>query len=213
MVIFFLILSLLFNILAFLAIVILYLRQSRFIQAEKKQEKMIQEMEEVISAYMIEMKEENEKFINRLQEISLNKETAFINRTSEMPTPNISDLHSDGTSKERSIRIGKVAPFQAVKAYKKNMNNSDLSIEKSNSSPLTDGKQSGSQNASVDSENHFQDQNIKSEQKDDYLMSLLNEVFSLKKEGFSVEEIAKKLNKGKTEIELLLKFNHQNEQE
>lgn len=191
---------------------ILYLRQNRFVKLEKKQEKMIQEMEEVISVYMLEMKEENEKFITRLQEIGLNKETAFI-RTSEMPAPNISDLQSDATKKDRAIRIGKVAPFQAVKAYKKNMNNSELSLENSNSSPLTNDKQAGSQNPLDDTEYHFQDQNINFKQKDDYLKSLLNEVFYLQKQGFNVEEIAKKLNKGKTEIELMLKFNHQNDQE
>lgn len=212
MVTFFLILSLLLNIVAFLAIVILYLRQNRFIQAEKKQIKMIQEMEEVISAYLLEMKEENEKFIQRVQEIGLNKETA-LNRTIQTPTSNRSDLHSDETKKDRTIRIGKAAPFQAVKAYKKNMDNFDLSIEKSNSSPLTDGNQAVSQNASGDSEDQFLDENIKFEQKDDYLKSLLKEVFSLQKQGLSVEEIAKKLNKGKTEIELLLKFNNQNELE
>lgn len=51
------------------------------------------------------------------------------------------------------------------------------------------------------------------EQKDDDLKLLLNEVYLLQQQGFSVEDIAKKLNKGKTEIELLLKFHHQNEQE
>ncbi|AIE59678.1 hypothetical protein [Bacillus methanolicus] len=208
---FFIIISLLLNLLAFLAIILLYLRQNRLSQMEKKQEKMIQEMEEVLSSYMLEMKEENEIFMKRLKHLGLNKETV-LNTTSELSTTDISDDHSDSTKTERAIKIGKIAPFLAVKAYKKNVNNSKFPIEKSNSL-LSDDKQAGSENASAGSEDHFQAQNMEFEQKDDDLKLLLNEVYLLQQQGFSVEDIAKKLNKGKTEIELLLKFHHQNEQE
>ncbi|MGP4059854.1 DUF6115 domain-containing protein [Halobacillus sp. H74] len=39
-----------------------------------------------------------------------------------------------------------------------------------------------------------------------YQPSIHSQVFELKKEGYTIEEIAKQLNKGKTEVELLYKF-------
>jgi hypothetical protein len=63
MVTFLLFISFLLNIVALLAIVILYSRQNRFLNLEKEQKKMIKELEEVISTYLIEMKEENEEFM------------------------------------------------------------------------------------------------------------------------------------------------------
>lgn len=44
------------------------------------------------------------------------------------------------------------------------------------------------------------------ETKEDYGPSLLSQVLSLKEQGYSLEDIAKKVNKGKGEVELLIKF-------
>lgn len=208
MVIFFLILSLVFNILAFLAIIILYLRQNRIIQVEKKQEKIMREMEEVMSTFMLEMKEENEQFMNRLQKIGIHKDDEAMS-TADISSLNIPKHHTDAKQTERAFRIGKAAAFQAAKAYKNNVYKSQNPIEKGSSTPLMDGR------SEIEStkEDHFQDKNAEIAQKDDDAKSMLNEVLLLQKQGFSIEDIAKKLNKGKTEIELLLKFHHQNEQE
>ncbi|WLR52365.1 coupling factor for flagellin transcription and translation [Bacillus tianshenii] len=43
-----------------------------------------------------------------------------------------------------------------------------------------------------------------------YVQSLTSKAVQLEKQGHTVEEIAQKLNKGKTEIELLLKFRREN---
>lgn len=63
MVTFMLFISFVLNIVSLLAIVILYSRQNRFLNMEKEQKKIIMELEEVISTYLIEMKEDNEEFI------------------------------------------------------------------------------------------------------------------------------------------------------
>ncbi|MGR9050127.1 hypothetical protein ACQ4XT_15985 [Halobacillus faecis] len=43
-------------------------------------------------------------------------------------------------------------------------------------------------------------------EKESYQPSFYSQVFELKEKGYSIEEIAKKMDKGKTEIELLFKF-------
>ena len=53
----------LLNILTIFAVIVLFLRQNRFIQAEKDQKAMMAEMEELMSGYMMEMKEENEALL------------------------------------------------------------------------------------------------------------------------------------------------------
>ncbi|UXH45391.1 hypothetical protein N5C46_04815 [Rossellomorea vietnamensis] len=65
MVTFLLFISFLLNIVSLLSIVILYSRQNRFVNMEKEQKKIIVEMEDVISAYLIEMKEENDEFMRK----------------------------------------------------------------------------------------------------------------------------------------------------
>lgn len=65
MVTFLLFISFLLNIVSLLSIVILYSRQNRFVNMEKEQKKIIVEMEDIISAYLIEMKEENDEFMRK----------------------------------------------------------------------------------------------------------------------------------------------------
>ncbi|PFG06691.1 hypothetical protein [Bacillus sp. es.034] len=65
MVPFLLFISFLLNIVSLLSIVILYSRQNRFVDMEKEQKKIIVEMEDIISAYLIEMKEENDEFMRK----------------------------------------------------------------------------------------------------------------------------------------------------
>ncbi|MCR8848669.1 DUF2802 domain-containing protein [Rossellomorea sp. SC111] len=62
---FLLFISFLLNIVSLLSIVILYSRQNRFVNLEKEQKKIIVEMEDIISAYLIEMKEENDEFMRK----------------------------------------------------------------------------------------------------------------------------------------------------
>src|SRR3954447_24956296 len=58
---FILIVSIMVNMVAVLAIVILYLRQNRLIQFEKNYKEYTKEVEELIHTFIIEMKEENDE--------------------------------------------------------------------------------------------------------------------------------------------------------
>ncbi|MBU8877859.1 hypothetical protein BGM26_02485 [Bacillus sp. FJAT-29790] len=211
---FLLLLSLCLNILAFFAITILFLRQNRFLQIEKKQENIISEMEEVISAYLVQMKEENDDFINRVKklEVQTNAATAKVKET-------IKSGSSDQAEQNNPFRnrIAKAPVNKAAHTYKRNVTASisrtrigaipQKNNDKVELPPLEiygDKAESASSQMSMTtpdkSGESFENQ------------SFLNEVLLLKKQGLSEEEIAQKLNKGKTEIALLLKFN-QNHQE
>lgn len=193
---FLLLISLFLNILALFLIIILYLRQNRFLQVEKKQEKMMQEMEEVISAYLVQMKEENEEFIKRMSKVE-NTITASITKERK------SDLNEELKDSEMTIPVqgiaGKANIYSAAKAYKQftkmtNINPSASNMTESIDLPPLD--QDHSKIEAIEKENSNLEEN-----------SLLEEILQLKEQGFNETEIAQKLNKGKTEVALLLKFN------
>ncbi|AJD91025.1 hypothetical protein JMA_17080 [Jeotgalibacillus malaysiensis] len=145
MVIFLLILSIIFNIAAFLSIYLLFLRQNRLINKEVEHEKTLNEIEQTFTGYLLEMKEENEQFLKQFEKIS-NAEQ----ETDKTPSP------------EPVVSL-KTARNLATAAYKK-------PEKKKTASTRDQAKQM------VD-------------------------------EGYTIEEVAKELKKGKTEVELMLKFN------
>ncbi|MBN6887191.1 acetyl/propionyl-CoA carboxylase alpha subunit [Cytobacillus horneckiae] len=169
---FLLTISLILNILAFAAILLLYLRQNRLLEAEKTQERNIEMMEEMLSHFMVEMKEENDAFLDRIKprDNAAEDELAEEAKNEELPF---------------EINLDKAKTLQAVDAYRKSTR-SDKDGENQNG----------------------QDQGISTDKIVDKVTesSLLNQAVLLQSEGLSITEIAKKLNKGETEIELLLKF-------
>lgn len=170
MVTFLLFISFLLNIVSLLAIVILYSRQNRFLNMEKEQKKMIMELEEVISTYLIEMKEENEEFIRTFNHHA--KSQTSITDKKEDENGNSSPLQTTPKWSGAGYK-------QASKAYQQTPTPQRGAVEKKLEVKPT----------------------VKTN--DD---PLIQEVLSLKKEGKTIEEIAQTVGKGKTEIELLLKF-------
>ncbi|CAN7427672.1 DUF6115 domain-containing protein [Rossellomorea sp. LjRoot5] len=92
MVTFLLFISFLLNIVSLLSIVILYSRQNRFVNMEKEQKKIIVEMEDIISAYLIEMKEENDEFMRKFStQVHNDKENVFHTEENEQEDPRSSE--------------------------------------------------------------------------------------------------------------------------
>lgn len=222
---FLLLFSLFLNFLALFAIIVLFLRQNRLMQVEKKQEKVITEMEEVISSYLVQMKEENEEFISRVKKMdirsrpSISVPNADTEKDLQNRRPEKLDKADKASPQENNFqsKMGKVSVFIAANAYKQNGKAASFDSKTIDESPLNkelvelppleiDEVNDNNtipperESESSESKNGFQEQ------------SFLSQVLLLKKEGLSEEKIAQKLNKGKTEIELLLKFN-QNQQE
>lgn len=195
------------NIIALLCIIILYLRQNKLYEVERKQEKLINDMEEIISAYLIEMKEENEQFIKKVKNVqTLHNMDASVNGADM--TVNETMLKSDNAESDREetlrheekqqYRKGNV--FQVVQAYKNKYERDDETS--SDSFPGIQIPPKNNMAPTVEKHQH------KNEEENNNLnvTTLLDEVIRLRNLGQSESDIAKKLNKGKTEIELLLKF-------
>ncbi|MCS0673105.1 DUF6115 domain-containing protein [Cytobacillus firmus] len=196
---FLLAISLLLNIVALLAIILLFLRQNKLMETEKKQEKMLVEMEEVISSYLIQMKEENDDFINKFSQINAKNQLSVKEKSIMVNTERKSDETIDKAD-EKSLRLARASVYQASKAYKKNLRASEEELDES------EGFASLKETESVMQSDNSQ------RAKEEIPSSMEDQVFLMKKQGLNVEDIAKKLGKGKTEIELMLKF-RQNQQE
>lgn len=191
---FLLLLSLILNVAAIFAIILLYLRQNRLVEAEKKQDKIIKEIEEIFSAYLFELKEENDKFIqlmttttiqeqpsNKMAAIdATEKKTVSVKTADEKPAPEANE------GNEMQQRLGKGISYHAArKAYQQNRG--QTSAVPDNGVELTE----------VDPK----------ENKEEVIQSSpIDQVPQMTNQGMTIEEIARKMDKGKTEIELLLKF-------
>ncbi|MGG0718805.1 hypothetical protein ABE096_14575 [Robertmurraya massiliosenegalensis] len=196
----FLLISIILNIVALFCIVILYLRQNKLLQVEKKQEQILKDMEEVISSYLMEMTEENEKFLKKVSEFQ-RKAKAIV------PTDMISEKDDNKESQKENtqlvksdhINFRKGTVFQAVQAYR----NTTVQGQDKETTDLEVKDQKALEQESDDMENGTE--NV-------YNQSFYYQALLLQKQGLSIEEIAKRLDRGKTEIELLFKL-RKNEKE
>jgi hypothetical protein len=203
MAIFFIILSLILNIIAVMAIIVLYLRQNRLLELDVQQKKNMKEMEEMITSYLLEMKDENELFISRMKEINLQKSKIYssqdFTKTNENELEKIGEEIDITSISDFSSKMGKTKTFRAVKAYQQTQQQLASSLKLEN-------------NHHIEPNDDLQEEIQTIAKKEKSVQDLLIEqLLSMKQEGISVDDMAKKLNKGKTEIELLLKFreNHQ----
>ncbi|CAH0181116.1 hypothetical protein [Peribacillus simplex] len=210
---FFIFLLFALNIFTIFAIIVLYLRQNRLSKLEKDQKAIIGEMEQLLSGYLMEMKEDNETLVKAFtKSVAMNhghgqkgQEHVSIKETKEdkeeqqeqqqeQQEQNIEyEAGSRAAAKMQAIDVYKIVPEEneanalAVKVEDK------LELSSAATSPQNEGKPAGME---------FSDMLLASLNE----RSLNEKVDMLADQGNSVEEIAKKLCRGQTEIELLLKF-------
>lgn len=170
--------------LAFFLIILLYLKMTQLKDIEIKQERLLKEFENVITSYVMEIKEDNEVFLNRIQQVQQTP-----NKSAKRGNIDISEL--DEKNKE-SIQI--IEPDLTTEDIQ------DLLL------PAYANKNETEQNtiSGIESKQEIRG-NIDSNE--DVLVKDINHLFKL---GLTYEDIAKKLNKGQTEIELLHKFRQNN---
>ena len=185
------------QLLSFYFIIILNTKLAQFKDLEKKQERLMREMDDTISLYLAEMKDENDRLINELQKVPKQK-------THVIAEPIEQDEKSSKQQNERETQQVK------VENSTKEVNKSAFEVEPRVLVPkkTVANAYSRQQHASTNVVN----QSSSVATLDDLLIEKKKEqtfeeqVAQLSKEGKNIEEIAKKLQKGKTEIELLLKF-------
>ncbi len=162
------------QLLCFFFIVMLHLKVSNLKDLEGKQQKMMQEMEQTIDAYLMEIQEENNRLIQEL---------AYAEQESSMQSFASDQLTS--TTDDQDAVVKPVVPVaMAANVYKKQ-------------------KEQVFEEYEVKSAVENQPEEVKK------TMTFEQQVLDLYEQGYSVEEIAKRTQKGKTEIELLIKFHNQ----
>ena len=164
------------------AIVLLYSKLSKFQNLEKRQNELINEMDNAISVYLMEMKEENDRLITELKKTDVPQKTA-VSRKEES-----SLALKEQPVKEQEIEPRKFVPVkQAASAYQKQK--TQQHVEEKNDEPTVIAEP-------LSEENDIQEEKMTFEQ----------EVIHHYRNGKTIEEIAKMMERGKTEIELLVKF-------
>lgn len=190
------------QLLSFYFLIILNTKLSKYKAIEAKQEAIIREMDDAIAAYLVELKDENDRFIEKLTQASVraksneqrvvqkNETPSFIasneskaSASSELITQQANEqkiVPLKVEEKQPTVEMPKIVPKTVVKnAYQK-----QTSAKKVTAEEMPKNNESATQP----------------------LTSFEQQVVSLHHAGLSIDEIAKKTQKGKTEIELLIKF-------
>lgn len=170
MTIFILLLSIILNIITIFAVIILFSRQNRLLTMDHSQKQVMKEMEDIFTAHIEELKEENEQFISKFKSVQIKqKKDGAIEKTT-----NNHQAIDKRTNEVNEVISNNYNRMYAAKSY---------------------------QNTAGTNTNL-----IKNEQDGTNSETLIDKIISLQETGLTNDEIAKKLNKGKTEIDLMVKF-------
>lgn len=180
------------QLISFYFLIILNTKLAKFKDLEKKQERLMREMDDTISVYLAEMKDENDRLIKELQNVSqseiaassLQQTEQYMTPQEEPSLPVVHEVKSDSSlSLEKDARI--YVPKNIVANAYSRQQHTGSKMGKT-APPLK----------------------VEEQKEAEKLLTVEQQVIELAKQGKSPEEIAKQLQKGKTEIELLLKFHH-----
>ncbi|XKO56399.1 hypothetical protein ACI2WT_05095 [Lysinibacillus fusiformis] len=179
------------QLLTFYFLIILNTKLAKFKDLEKKQERLMSEMDDTISVYLTEMKDENDRLIKELQNVSPSELAATSVQQTVSYEPQQEQAYSAAEQelkKDRPLSLDKDARLYVPKNIVANAySRQRQTTETIASSPMP----------------------LKVEQKEEVKeLTMEQQALNLAKQGKSTEEIAKQLQKGKTEIDLLLKFHH-----
>ncbi|MFC0524166.1 hypothetical protein ACFFGV_11385 [Pontibacillus salicampi] len=184
MISFLVVISFLLHGVTLLTIFILAKRISTARELEVKQEKVAREIEESFTAYLMDIKEENERLMNMLDKNGQNVEQSF---TQGAPDGN--------TDKENSTSV---PAMTNVSSSYSSLVKEDIQ-EQSPDLPLEDTKEKSTYMPPTPPG-----------VEEAYEPSVQSRVYQLFDAGYSKEAIAKELHCGKTEVELMLKFHQRN---
>ena len=195
------------NIFTIFAVIVLYLRQNRLSKLEKEQKAIIMEMEELLTGYLMEMKEDNEALIKAVTQVGTKTSEDKIEEQVIVKSQSVGE---EAVPAEESMPAYKEPRLngtkkQAANAYK---NHSEKDGEYKPADGVKDKLELSAEASILSKEKAPVVEKDFSAMLQDSLkeLSLNEQVDYLAEQGLSIEEIAKKLNRGQTEIELLLKF-------
>ncbi|MFF2176930.1 hypothetical protein ACFVT8_10775 [Lysinibacillus sp. NPDC058147] len=187
------------QLISFYFLIILNTKLAKFKDLEKKQERLMSEMDDTISVYLAEMKDENDRLIQELQRVSKSetktnavKQEEQIVRQEQAQPPSL--------KKEESTVDGPISLDNEQRIYVPKNIVANAYSRQQQTGAKTEAKVVHSKQQATDATKK-QEAKLKP-------LTVEQQAIELAKQGKTPEEIAKQLQKGKTEIELLLKFHH-----
>lgn len=202
---FLIVISLILHVISFFCIILFYIRMEKMRDIEQKQASIMKDMEEILSSYVLEIKEENEKFLLEVRQTeSKSKKTTKKGgavkpkETDQQIQP--SKISSIDTIEEQLTEddiLNLLPTFETEE--KAGVRKEKTTSGKINKKPQLKEKQK--------EDGEVIETELKEEPPLFDSLPLGTQVKILAEEGLSTTEIAKRLHKGKTEIELFLKFN------
>jgi len=190
------------QLLSFYFLIILNTKLAKFKDLEKKQERLMREMDDTISLYLADMKDENDRLIQELQRVSKSeiqnavKQEEPIVRQKEQEQP--PSLTKEESTADGSVSLDNEPRVYVPKNIVANAYSRQQQTGAKNDANKTEAKVAQSAQQPTDATKKEEEKPLTIEQ----------QAIELAKQGKTAEEIAKQLQKGKTEIELLLKFHH-----
>ncbi|MCP8616497.1 DUF6115 domain-containing protein [Salirhabdus salicampi] len=177
---FYIVFSLALHVVTFLLFIYVYRKYIQPIHQEEKSYETVQEIEGLFQSYLQELKDENEKFLNNIQHVGNDE-----NDNGKVPVPSPS---SPNELPDHQEAVERKEESRHVFVKEDHGQTEDQTIV---------------QEQSYIPESLVIDDEIEPPK-------LHTRVVQLYEQGYSVEEIARKLNIGKTEIELFIKFHRNN---
>lgn len=182
---------------SFFFIIILFAKLNKFKELERKQEQIVTEMDAALGAYLMEMKEENDRFIQQLATIPKPEKVVTAETNAELSMKPKVHVPVQPVPKF-------VSPTVASTVYKTNIEKQseleEAALLTPNSTVVAaeaeEKQATGAGQAPIPQEELTQVKELSFEEM----------VVEMYKDGQTIEDIAKNLDKGKTEIELLIKF-------
>lgn len=175
------------QLLSFYFLIILNTKLAKFKDLEKKQERLMREMDDTISVYLADMKDENDRLIQELQSVS--KSELSKNTIQQAEKIVLQKEQEPLTEKKKKEQESATLETDSRKYIPKNIVASAYSRQQQSVSKATQTNMAN-----------------EAEKKPPKAFTMEQQAIELAKQGKTPEEIAKQLQKGKTEIELLLKF-------
>lgn len=171
-------------------------RISKFKDLEIRQNQLIREMDDAISLYLLEMKEENDRLISELQQMKAHVKTSPTIKEVKLPQAEELNLKVKVEKQQESQRTDELKNLEKRQFVPKTMVTNAYIKQRSQlaENPLEMGHEQQPMDGEVIENTSPKEQTYK------------EQVIAYYNEGKSIENIAKIMNKGKTEIELLIKF-------
>lgn len=189
---------------------VLSLKVNRLKENYAENTRVKKEMEQLFESYMFDIRVENENLLKQLKEVKAPslKQSKSLQKNSDTKIPVQSKLNSFTHNRSHETTLGNIT-YSKPKSSIIGTVKKDIPVQKEalmsvKKEDLQNSNDSTRQIPSLTVRNASKNQSIDKEEV--YTQTLTAQALLLKEQGMSMDEIAKKLNKGKTELELLLKF-------